>query len=202
MNSNTNYSLSSWNYGAYSNSNPYFHQGVRPISAQYQQPNMPKTSNYNYNKFGKRILPEEERIVTNDYMSTINQMKKMKQYELDKQKKKRKNKNIQKEKEKDKIEIGKLCSGFIDNKLVTIIDDKLYYNGLEYNKYTGRYIKKEYKKENIIQFKCKNHRKDERHRKGLGNFCNSEIILQISNQNNITDQKFIMIKAHREEFKN
>ena len=111
-------------------------------------------------------------------------------------------KNIQKEKEKDKIEIGKLCSGFIDNKLVTIIDDKLYYNGLEYNKYTGRYIKKEYKKENIIQFKCKNHRKDERHRKGLGNFCNSEIILQISNQNNITDQKFIMIKDHSEECKN
>ena len=35
MNSNTNFSLSSWNYGAYSNSNPYFHQGVRPISAQY-----------------------------------------------------------------------------------------------------------------------------------------------------------------------
>ena len=62
---------------------------------------MPKTSNYNYNKFGKRILPEEERIVTNDYMNTINQMKKMKQYELNKQKKKRKNKNIQKEKEKE-----------------------------------------------------------------------------------------------------
>ena len=101
MNSNTNFSLSSWNYGAYSNSNPYFHQGVRPISAQYQQPNMPKTSNYNYNKFGKRILPEEERIVTNDYMSTINHMKKMKQAELNKQKKKRKNKNIQKEKEKE-----------------------------------------------------------------------------------------------------
>ena len=101
MNSNTNFSLSSWNYGAYSKSNPYFQQGVRPISAQYQQPNIPKTFNYNYNKFGKRILPEEERIVTNDYMSTINQMKKMKQYELNKQKKKRKNKNIQKEKEKE-----------------------------------------------------------------------------------------------------
>ena len=101
MNSNTNFSLSSWNYGAYSNSNPYFHQGVRPISAQYQQPNIPKTFNYNYNKFGKRILPEEERIVTNDYMSTINHMKKMKQAELNKQKKKRKNKNIQKEKEKE-----------------------------------------------------------------------------------------------------
>ena len=101
MNSNTNFSLSSWNYGSYSNSNPYFQQGVRPIPAQYQQPNIPKTSNYNYNKFGKRILPEEERIVTNDYMSTINHMKKMKQSELNKQKKKRKNKNIQKVKEKE-----------------------------------------------------------------------------------------------------
>ena len=60
------------------------------------------------------------------------------------------------------MEIGKFCYGFIDNKLVSVIDDKLYYNNFQFNKYTGRYIKKEYNKENIHIFRCKNHRKDER----------------------------------------
>ena len=81
MNSNTNFSCSSWNYGSYSMSNPYFVQGNRPSSNQYRQPNVQKVNNYSYNKFGKRILPEEERIVTNDYMSTINHLKKIKEFE-------------------------------------------------------------------------------------------------------------------------
>ena len=85
MNSNPVYSCSSWNYGAYSISNPYFVQENKTLQNQYNQPNIPKTYNYSYNKFGKRILPEEERIVTNDYMSTINHMKKMKQSELNNQ---------------------------------------------------------------------------------------------------------------------
>jgi hypothetical protein len=101
MNSNTNFSCSSWNYGSYSISNPYFKQGNRPTSCQYQQLNMPKNTNYSYNKFGKRILPEEERIVTNDYMSTINHMKSIKESELKKAKKRHNNKNIQKDKEKE-----------------------------------------------------------------------------------------------------
>ena len=101
MNSNTNFSCSSWNYGSYSISNPYFNQGNRPTSCQYQKVNISKNTNYSYNKFGKRILPEEERIVTNDYMSTINHMKSMKESELKKSKKKRNNKNTQKDKEKE-----------------------------------------------------------------------------------------------------
>ena len=111
-------------------------------------------------------------------------------------------KNIQKEKEKENMEIGKLCNGFIDNKLVTVIDDKLYYNGFQYNKFSGRYIKKEYQKGNIIQFRCKNHRKDERARRGMGNFCNAEIILEINNQNNNNEQKFKFIKDHSLDCKN
>lgn len=87
MNSNTNFSCSSWNYGAYSVSNPYFNQANRPSSSQYRQVNIQKVNNYSYNKFGKRILPEEERIVTNDYMSTINHMKKIKEFESKKSKK-------------------------------------------------------------------------------------------------------------------
>jgi len=79
-------------------------------------------------------------------------------------------------------DIAKLCSGFIDNKLVTVFDDTLYYNGIQFNKYSGRYVKKEYQKSNIIQFRCKNSRKDERFRKGKKNFCNGEIILETNNQ--------------------
>ena len=101
MNSNTNFSCSSWNYGAYSVSNPYFNQANRPSSSQYRQVNIQKVNNYSYNKFGKRILPEEERIVTNDYMSTINHMKKIKEFESKKSKKKHKNKNEQETKEKE-----------------------------------------------------------------------------------------------------
>ena len=101
MNSNPVYSCSSWNYGAYSISNPYFVQENKTLQNQHNQPNIPKTYNYSYNKFGKRILPEEERIVTNDYMSTINHMKKMKESELKKTKKKHNNKTIQKEKQNE-----------------------------------------------------------------------------------------------------
>ena len=104
MNSNSNFSCSSWNYGSYSMSNPYFVQGNRPSSNQYRQPNVQKVNNYSYNKFGKRILPEEERIVTNDYMSTINHLKKIKEFEEKKSKKKHVKKNEQNEKEKDKEE--------------------------------------------------------------------------------------------------
>ena len=84
MNSNPNFSCSSWNYGSYSISNPYFVRGNRPSSNQYPQANIQKSNNYAYNKFGKRILPEEERIVTNDYMSEINHIKKIKEFEAKK----------------------------------------------------------------------------------------------------------------------
>ena len=85
---------------------------------------------------------------------------------------------------------------------MSVFDDKLYYNGFQFNKYTGRYIKKEYNKENINLFRCKNHRKDERSRKGIGNFCNAEIILEIDNKNNNYEQKFKLLKDHSLECKN
>ena len=82
INSNTNFSCSSWNYGAYSISNPYFTQVAKPSTIPNNTPYIPKINNNSYNKFGKRILREEERIVTNDYMSTINHMKKIKESEM------------------------------------------------------------------------------------------------------------------------
>ena len=90
----------------------------------------------------------------------------------------------------------------LDNKLVRVINDKLYYNGFQFNKYSGRYVKKEYQNANIFQFHCKNYRRDERFRKGKGNFCNAEIILETSMKNNIFEQKFIMAKDHSLECKN
>ena len=86
--------------------------------------------------------------------------------------------------------------------MVTVLDDILYYNGIQFNKYSGRYVKKEYQKTNIIQFRCKNSRKDERFRKGKGNFCNAEIILETNKQNTISEQKFIMTKDHSLDCKN
>jgi hypothetical protein len=72
---NNNYSCSSWNYGAYASCNPcYIQQNKIPNKAiQNRNP-----QNYNlYNKYGKRPLREEERIVTNEYLQNINHMKKM-----------------------------------------------------------------------------------------------------------------------------
>lgn len=77
---NPAYTLSSWNYGAYSQNNPYY----APPSVNN---NMVKTERRNFNKnnqinqYGKRILREEEKIVTNEYMENINHMKKMEKEE-------------------------------------------------------------------------------------------------------------------------
>ena len=72
-----NYSCSSWNYGAYASCNPcYIQQNkiANPISQNRINP----SQNYNlYNKYGKRPLREEERIVTNEYLQNINHMKRM-----------------------------------------------------------------------------------------------------------------------------
>ena len=71
---NYNYSCSSWNYGAYASCNPCYIQHIQQRSQNNYIP--PKTSNL-YNKYGKRPLREEERIVTNEYLKSINHMKKM-----------------------------------------------------------------------------------------------------------------------------
>ena len=44
--------------------------------------------------------------------------------------------------------------------------------------------------------------KDERTKKGIGNVCNSKIILEIDNKNIDYEQKYKMIKAHGLECKN
>ena len=72
---NNNYSLSSWNYGAYSASNPCYNQQIKNLNNQYRYV-VPQNNNI-YNRYGKRQLREEERIVTNEYLKNINHMKKM-----------------------------------------------------------------------------------------------------------------------------
>ena len=74
---NNNYSCSSWNYGSYCAFNPSY------ISQQQRIPNNNNPANNNvYNRYGKRTLREEERIVTNEYLKGINYMKEMKKEEL------------------------------------------------------------------------------------------------------------------------
>ena len=79
MNTNNYYSCSSWNYGSYAPCNPYFVQQFKSPS-YITQPTHAAPQSVNYTKFGKRFLPEEERIVTNEFMKEINHMKKIDKY--------------------------------------------------------------------------------------------------------------------------
>ena len=76
MNQNNYYSCSSWNYGSYAPCNPCFKQQFKSFSTT-SQPRYIAPPQNNYNKFGKRFLPEEERIVTNEYLKEINHIKKL-----------------------------------------------------------------------------------------------------------------------------
>ena len=60
-------------------------------------------------------------------------------------------------------DISKMFNGFLDNKLITIIDDHLYYDGFTYYKFSRQYIKKEYRNNNNIIYICKKSRKDEKY---------------------------------------
>ena len=106
-------------------------------------------------------------------------------------------KNMEKD-EKNAIEsISKLCSGFINNILVTVVDDTLFYDGFEYKK-----IKKYYTPKNKINreiFCCKNYRKDESNRIGLGRFCDAKIEMNIDIKLILTNQKFKIINNHSDE---
>ena len=77
MNPNNFYSCSSWNYGSYAPCNPCFIQQFKSSNIMNQNKYIPPKNANAYNRYGKRILPEEERIVTNEYMQSINHMKKM-----------------------------------------------------------------------------------------------------------------------------
>ena len=72
-----NYSCSSWNYGAYSASNPCYIQQIKNSNISNQNRYIIPQNNNIYNKYGKRQLREEERIVTNEYLKNINHMKEM-----------------------------------------------------------------------------------------------------------------------------
>jgi len=67
---------------------------------------------------------------------------------------------------------SKLCIGFIDNNLVSVVDNLLYFNGFEYHKIKKYYKSK--KEDHIIHFKCKNYRKFEGNRKNIGRFCDDK----------------------------
>ena len=59
------YSCSSWNYGSYAPCNPCFIQQCKPSAISNQNKYIPSNQNANvYNRYGKRVLHEQERIVT------------------------------------------------------------------------------------------------------------------------------------------
>jgi len=72
-----NFSCSSWNYGAYAACNPCYVQKIKAFSQQKHSRHIPPQNNNLFNKYGKRPLREEEKIVTNEYLQNINHMKKM-----------------------------------------------------------------------------------------------------------------------------
>ena len=75
-----NFSCSSWNYGSYCAFNPSYITQSHP-----KMVNNNNLSNQNkniYNRYGKRVLRHDERIVTNEYLKGINYMKEMKKEEL------------------------------------------------------------------------------------------------------------------------
>ena len=103
-----------------------------------------------------------------------------------------------KKEEKNVIEsTSKLCSGFINNTLVTVVDDTLFYDGFEYKKIKKYYTPKN--KINIEIFRWKNYRKDESNRIGLGRFCDAKIEMNIDIELTLTNQKFKIINNHSTE---
>ena len=75
---------------------------------------------------------------------------------------------------------------FIDEKLVSVIDDKLYYNIFEFNKIKPYYIKKN-NINNIIYYRCRNYIKDERNRVGFRRFYNSKTERKIDIDNGLNN---------------
>ena len=74
---NNYYSCSSWNYGAYAACNPCYIQQYKISNPSNQNRYFPAQIANNFNKYGKRHLREEERIVINEYLQNINHMKNM-----------------------------------------------------------------------------------------------------------------------------
>ncbi len=68
------YGLSSWNYGSYHYNNPCY---TKPKN-QENQKHLQRSQSANFNKYGKRQLSQEEKIVTDDYLKAIKDTKTMK----------------------------------------------------------------------------------------------------------------------------
>jgi len=67
--------LSSWNYGSFHHCNPSHipYEGVRREEQREQQQRDEKRSQSSHlNRYNKRVLPEEEKIVTNDQLRLMN----------------------------------------------------------------------------------------------------------------------------------
>jgi hypothetical protein len=72
----TGFSLSSWNYGSFHHCNPFYQQGEYIKSANNKNDNRRSDS---VNPIGgKRILKEEEKIVTEEYLKNLKEYKIMK----------------------------------------------------------------------------------------------------------------------------
>jgi hypothetical protein len=95
---------------------------------------------------------------------------------------------------KDKINNDtKLSIGIIEKELIQIIDQTLYFKGFIFKKYKSTYIKNEYKSKNNILFRCKNYRKNQTYRKGLGVFCNAQILMKV---NDNKENEFSLLENH------
>ena len=73
---------SSWNYGSFHQSNPRYSKIDKPVKLQIKENRKPdlfpanaNTTSNNINKFGKRILKNEDKIVTEDLLKAMNDNK-------------------------------------------------------------------------------------------------------------------------------
>lgn len=103
--------------------------------------------------------------------------------------------NTSKINENNNIRNSKLTYGFIEDELVNVVDDHLFFNGFEYYKIKQYYQKQNDKNKNFIYFRCRNYRKDERNRVGTKRFCDGKIEFNIESNIN-PNKKFRIISDH------
>jgi len=72
------YVPSSWNYGSFHPSNPYYNRQNPPKDSSNKTGEIKRSCSANLNRHGKRILQEEEKIVTEDYLKTLKEFKTIK----------------------------------------------------------------------------------------------------------------------------
>jgi hypothetical protein len=65
-----NYGLSSWNYGSFHSTNPYYAPSHKPQNDNQQNLQRCQSAS-SFNKYGKRKLREDEKIVTDEYLKVM-----------------------------------------------------------------------------------------------------------------------------------